>query len=327
MLKRILSFSRQLTAGLAFALGTVAAATAHADYPERTIKLVVPFGAGGTTDVLGRLLANRLGAALGQTVIVENRAGAGSMIGTAQVARATPDGYTLLFATSSSLAVSPAYTKTSYDPVADFSPVILIAASPMAVVVAPGVPAQTLPELIALAKKKPGELNLASFGTGSVSHLTGELFKAATGTDMVDVPFNGSAAAMTELQANRVQVLFDMVSAARPHAEAGQVRVVATTGLQPAAAMPSVPTVAATVPNFESTPWFGIVAPANTPQPVVQRLNHEVGKALQTPEVRKFLEQQSFEIVGGTPASFAEVIKADLQKWKTVVKQGNFQAR
>ena len=317
---------RHVALGMVLALGTLAGTAAQATYPDRPIKLVVPFGPGGTTDVLGRLLAERLGTAPGQPVVVENRPGAGSMIGTAQVARAQPDGYTLLFATSSSLAVSPAYTKTQYDPIADFAPVILMAASPMAVVVAPDVPAQTLPELIALAKAKPGALSLASFGTGSASHLTGELFEAATGVDMVHVPFNGSAAAMTELQSNRVHALFDMVGAARPHAEAGRVRVLATTGLKPAAALPDVPTVAATVPNFESTPWFGIVAPANTPPDIVQRLNTELGQALQTPAVRTLLEQQSFEIIGGTPAAFGEVIAADFEKWRTVVRQANLQA-
>ena len=302
----------------AFTLGVPQAAAA---YPDRPIKLVVPFAPGGTTDLLGRLLSEKLSLALKQTVFVENRPGAGSMIGTAQVARSDPDGYTLLFATSSSLVVSPAYTKASYDPTKDFSPVILIAASPMAVVVGPNVAARSIDELIALAKSKPGQLNMASFGNGSASHLTGELFKIATGTDMVHVAYNGSAAALTDLQANRVDVMFDMVAAALPHYKANNIRVLATTGLVKSPAMPDVPTVAETVSGYESTPWFGIVAPVKTPDAIVDRLNRELADALATPEIKNLLNQQSFEIIGGTPEAFGKVIQEDLAKWQRVVEK------
>ena len=314
---------KKLTSGALLGLASVSMASTHAAavYPERPIKLVVPFAPGGTTDLLGRLLAEKLSTALKQTVFVENRPGAGSMIGTGQVARADPDGYTLLFATSSSLAVSPAFSTTTYDPVKDFAPVILIASSPMAVIVSSSVSAKNTAELISLAKAKPGSLNMASFGNGSASHLTGELFKNATGTDMVHVPYNGSAAALTDLQANRVDVMFDMVSAALPLYKAGKIRVIGTTGLKKSSAMPDVPVVADTVSDYESTPWFGIVAPAKTPAPIVQRLNSELSNALASPDIKNLLAQQSFEIIGGSPDAFAQVINNDLAKWKSVVQK------
>ena len=325
MLLKLSTRFKKIASCTLFGLAALTAGVSHAaaTYPDRPIKLVVPFAPGGTTDLLGRLLAEKLSTALKQTVFVENRPGAGSMIGTGQVARAEPDGYTLLFATSSSLVVSPAYTQAAYDPVKDFSPVVLIAASPMAVLAAPGVPAKTIPELIALAKSQPGKLNMASFGNGSASHLTGELFKSVTGLNMVHVPYNGSAAALTDLQANRVDVMFDMVSAALPLYKADKIKVLGTTGLTRSAAMPDVPAVADTVSGYESTPWFGIVAPAKTPVDIVERLNAELSDALETPAIKNLLRQQSFEIIGGTPQQFEAVIRNDLSKWQNVVKKAD----
>jgi tripartite-type tricarboxylate transporter receptor subunit TctC len=294
-------------------------------YPERPIKLVVPFTPGGTTDLLGRLLAEKLSTGLKQSVVVENRPGAGSMIGTGQVARSEPDGYTLLFATSSALVVSPAYTHAAYDPIKDFAPVILIASSPMALVASPNLKADSISELIALAKENPGTMNMASFGNGSVSHLTGELFKATTGADLLHVPYNGSAAALIDLQAERVDVMFDMISAAMPHYKTGKIRVLGTTGLKVSAAMPEVPAIAETIEGYESTAWFGIMAPAKTPDAIVQRLNIELSNALSSPDIKELLTQQSFEVIGGSPEEFSQVIETDLKKWRKVVKEAGIQ--
>lgn len=308
-----------VTAALtAFHIGV---AHANPSYPDRPIKLVVPFPPGGATDLLGRVLADKLAVGLKQPVIVENRPGAGSAIGTALVGRSSPDGYTLLFATSSGLTVAPALAPASYDPVKDFAPVMLVGTSPMALIVSSNVSAKSVAELIALAKSKPGALNMASFGNGSVSHLTGELFKSASGTNMVHVPYNGSAAALTDIQANRVEVLFDTVSAALPYYKAGRIQVLGTTGLKRSLAMPDVPAVADTVKGYESSPWFGIVAPAKTPDAIIQRLNAELATALANPEVKNLFAQQSFEIVGGSAKVLADAIQGDLVKWKALVEK------
>ncbi len=305
------------------AMATFHAAHAHAStaYPERPVKLVVPFPPGGATDLIGRILADKLSSGLKQPVVVENRPGAGSAVGTAMVARANPDGYTLLFATSSGLTVAPALAPATYDPVKDFAPVMLVGASPLALIVSNQVPAKNVAELIALAKARPGALNMASFGNGSVSHLTGELFKAASGTNMVHVPFNGSAAALTDIQAQRVDVLFDTVSAAMPHYKAGRIQVIGTTGLKRSSAMPEVPAVAETVRGYESSPWFGIVAPARTPDAIVQRLNAELANAIASADVKALFAQQSFEIIGGSSKVLADAIQGDLVKWKSLVEK------
>jgi len=307
------------------ALHPAAAAGAQDGYPVRPVKLVVPFSAGGTTDLLARLLAKQFEASLGQPIIVENRAGAGSMLGTGYVAKAPADGYTLLLATSSSLVVAPVFTTASYDSRKDFTPISIVASSPFAVAVNTSVPAQNIAQLIALAKKEPGRLNMASFGTGSSSHLAGELFKAMAGIDMTHVPYKGSPQALADLMGGQVHVMFDMVSATLPHYRAGKLRLLGVTGKEPVATLPGVPTVQGIVPGYNADAWFGLVAPAGLPEAVTARLNEAVVQALGDSEIKELLAQQSLAPVGNSSAQFQRIIEEDLVKWTKVVKEANVQ--
>jgi Uncharacterized protein conserved in bacteria len=309
-------------ATLSLTLGVVSTSSAE-EYPNRPITLVVPFAAGGTTDLLGRRLAKDLSETLKQPMVVENRPGAGSMIGTGQVAKAAPNGYTLLLATGSSLAVAPAFTKTQYDPIRDFTPVSILVASPFAVVVGKEVPAKSVSDLIALAKSAPGKLNMASFGTGSASHLAGELFQSMAKVQMTHVPYKGSAPAMTELLGGRVDVMFDIVSAVLEQHKTGGIKILAVTGSKSAPALPEVPTVQEVIPGYEAVSWFGVVGPAGMPNDVVSKLNDAIVKSLKQPEFVSLMERQSLQPVGNTPEEFAKVIKEDLEKWTNVVKEAN----
>ena len=310
----------------AFAIATSpVAAQAQATYPDRPIKLVVPFPAGGATDLVARTLAQKLGDALGKPVVVENKPGAAAALGTDFVAKSPPDGYTLVLGISSSMVVGPVYTKVPYDPVRDFAPISIATVSPFALVVHPSVPAKSVPELIALAKAKPGELNMASFGSGSSSHLAGELFKAMAGVNLTHVPYKGGPPALQDLIAGRVQVMFDIISSVRAHMEGGRVRALAVTGPKRSAVAPEVPTVAESVPGFEASAWFGILAPAGTPEPIIRRLNKEIVQIVKGPQLQELYAKQAMEPVGSTPEEFAAVIKADLAKWSKVIKDAGIQ--
>ena len=313
---------RRSIVGLLGALALLSSVpTSAASYPERPIKLVVPFPPGATTDVVGRAIAQWLSASLGQQVVVENRAGAAATIGTQFVATSPPDGYTLLLGISSSMVVAPVFTKVPYDPVKDFAPISIVTSAPFGLVVHPSVPAKNTAELIALAKARPGALNMASSGDGSSAHLTGELFKSMAGINMTHVPYKGGAPAMTDLIGGQVEVLFDVVSATLPHVASGKVRALGVSSTERLAASPDIPTIAETVPGYESSAWFGIPAPAGTPPEIVSRLNRELVDAVSRPENQKFLTERGLQPIGTTPERFADQIRNDLVKWGKVVKE------
>ena len=290
-------------------------------WPARPVRLVVPFPPGGATDLLARQLAQRLGDGWAQTLVIENRGGASGAIATEHVARQPGDGYTLLFATASTHAINPAVSKVPFHPLKDFTPVVNVAAAPLGLVVHPSLPARSVKELIALLRARPGQVDMASFGTGTGSHLAGELFKVMAKVDMVHVPYKGGAAAMTDLLGGHVTLLFDTLSNTLVHAQSGKLRLLASTGPSRVAAMPSLPTIAETLPGYDAMTWFGILGPAAMPRAVVVRVNGDVAKVLQVNEVRASLAAQGFEPAAGTPEAFAAQIQADLSKWARLVAE------
>ena len=292
---------------------------------DKPITIVVPYAPGGTTDMLGRLIAQQLGTALGRTVIVDNKPGAGTAIGASQVARSAPDGSTLLVATSTTLAINPwLYKKLSYDPAKDFAPVGLIGAVPLMVVVHPSVPAHTLAELVALAKSKPEGLSYGSAGNGSPQHLGAEMFKFATGTAMTHVPYKGSALALTDLLGGQLQLMFTDIAPALQHVRSGKLRALAVTSKKRQPTFPDVPTVAESrlpgTADFEAVAWQSIVAPAGTPAPVVERLSQEIAKVIAQPALRQKLENDGFEPGSSTPAQLAAYIRSESERWGQVIR-------
>jgi len=318
------SFIRALSACVA-ALACVAAPLAHAQgaYPTRSVRLVVPFPPGGTTDSLARAAAQKLTEAWGQQVIVDNRPGAGGNIGAELVAHAPPDGYTLLMGTVGTHAINASlYSKMPYDHVKDFAPIILVAVVPNVLVVNPSLPVNSVQELIAYGKANPGKLNFASSGNGTSIHLSGELFKSLTGVQMTHVPYKGSALALTDLVGGQVQLMFDNLPYSLAFIKAGKLKALAVTSTTRAVALPDVPTmVEAGVPGFEASAWFGILAPAGTPRDVVMRTNTEVVKWLASPDAREKLAAQGAIAAGGSPEDFARHIAAETAKWAKVVKE------
>ncbi len=287
-----------------------------------TIKLIVPFPPGGTTDILGRIAALELSKSPGLQAIVENRAGAGGNIGSEMVAKAAPDGNTLLVCTVGTHGINASlYNKLPFDPVKDFEPVTLLATVPNVLVVHPSLPVNSVADLIKLAKSKPGKLNYASSGNGTSIHLSGELFKAMTGTFMTHIPYRGSAPALTDLVAGQVDLMFDNLPSALPFIKAGKLRAIALTSSKTSTALPGIPTIAsAGLAGYEASSWFGIVAPAKTPASTVQRYQQIIAKAMQQPDVREKMLAQGAEPVGNTPEEFGNYIKAEIAKWAKVVK-------
>jgi tripartite-type tricarboxylate transporter receptor subunit TctC len=304
---------------------SVAATVAAQTYPTKPLRMVVPFPPGGTTDILGRVAAQKLGEALGQQVIVDNRPGAGGNIGTELVAKSPPDGYTLLTDPGSTLTINPSlFAKLPFDPLKDFAPVTILAAVPNLLVVHPSLPVRSVKELIALAKAKPGQLNYASSGAGQSTHLSMELFKSMAHVNMIHVAYKGSSPAITDLLGGHVLLMFDNMPSALPHAKAGKLRGIAVSTARRSPVMPDVPTVAESgLPGFEVSVWFAVLAPAATPREIVERLNGILVKALQSADVRERLSSQGAEPIGGTPADFTAVMKRDLAKWAKVVKDAN----
>jgi tripartite-type tricarboxylate transporter receptor subunit TctC len=300
-----------------FALGALGQA-----YPNRTIRLVVPFPAGGTTDILARAASQKLTESLGQPVVVDNRPGAAGNIGADMVAKSAPDGYTLLMGTVGTHAINASlYSKMPYDHVKDFTPIVLVAAVPNVLVVNPSVPVNSVGDLIKLAKAKPGAINFASSGSGTSIHLSGELFKTMAQVDMTHVPYKGSAPALTDLIGGQVQVMFDNLPSSLAQIKAGKLRAVAVTSLKRAPALPDIPTITESgLPGFEASSWFGVLGPAGTPASVVARINSEVNNWLQSPEARAQLLAQGAEAAGGTPENFASHIRTETEKWAKVVK-------
>jgi tripartite-type tricarboxylate transporter receptor subunit TctC len=291
-------------------------------WPTKPIRMIIPFPPGGTTDILGRVAAQKMGEALGQQVVPDNRPGAAGNIGTELAAKAPPDGYTLLTAPGSTLTIHPSlYAKLPFDPLKDFAPVTVLAAVPNALVVHPSLPARNVKELIALAKSKPGQLNYASTGAGQSTHLSMELFKTMAGLKITHVPYKGSAPAVTDLLGGHVSLMFDNMPSALPHVKAGKLRALAVSTLKRSPVAPEIPTVAESgLPGFEVSVWFAVLAPAATPKAIVDRLNQILVKALQAPDVRERLLTQGAEPVGNTPEQFTDLMKRDLVKWAKVVK-------
>lgn len=304
------------------ALGLDASAALAQGYPAKPIRVIAAFPPGSVSEILGRVVGQKLTEAWGQPVVVETRPGAGGTIAADAVAKASADGYTLLMGSSAELTVGPnLYSKLSYDPLKHFAPVILVAVVPNLLVVHPSVPATTVKELVAVAKSKPGQLNFASSGNGTTGHLAGEMLKALAGIDMVHIAYKGSPPALTDTLAGQTSLMFGPIVTALPHARAGKLRALAVSSPRRSSAAPEVPTMGeAGFPDFEASIYFGISAPAGTPREIVARLNAEIGKALQVPEVRQTLLKQGAEPLGGTPEAYAAHIKTEIAKWARVVK-------
>jgi tripartite-type tricarboxylate transporter receptor subunit TctC len=299
-----------------------ASATAQTFPAAKPIRIIAPFGAGSTIDIMGRLIAPRLTESLGQPVIVENRPGAGGAIGMDAEAKAAPDGHTLAIGALGPLAMNPwLYAKTPFDPVKDFAAVSLLATGPVVIVVHPSIPAKTLKELVALAKARPGQLNYGSPGVGSSPHLAGELFKIETGTNLVHVPYKGNAEAITDLIGGQVSIVFTGVPPVVPLAKAGKLRVLATTGKQRLVALPEVPTIAESgLKGAEVLIWYGVVAPAATPRDIVVRLNRDIVKAMSAPELRDKFTQLGVDPETSTPEQFAQLIRDEVARWGKVIR-------
>jgi len=316
---------RDAMAGCGAVLLTGLAARADA-YPSRTIKMIVPYPAGGTTDLLGRLIADQLKTGLnngaGATVIVENKPGAGTTLGADQVAKSDPDGYTLLMATSTTLAINKTlYKKLPYDPVKDFAPIGLVAGVPFALIINPTIPAKTLPEFIAYAKSKPG-LAYGSAGNGSPQHLGAEMLKTAAGIDIRHVPYRGSIPAMLDVIAGHIPFMVVDLQPALQQIREGKVRVLGVTAPKRVAAAPDIPTIAeAGLPGYELVAWQGVVAPAGTPKPIVDRLAAELERLKADPETRDSLKKISLELLPpSTPDGFAAYIRSEVERWAAIVK-------
>ncbi|HEX4325567.1 MAG TPA: tripartite tricarboxylate transporter substrate binding protein [Burkholderiales bacterium] len=318
----------RVLAALTVALGAAGACAADvgARYPSQPIRLVVPFGVGGYGDIVGRLVGNALSQQINTPVLVDTRPGASTIVGSEIVARAAPDGYTILLISTTN-AVNPSlFKKLPYDPVADFTPVTMVDSTPFAMVVNPGVKAQTLAEFVALARAEPGKLSYGSAGSGSSIHLTGELFKNVTGTDIVHVPYKGSGPAMTDLIGGQIHMTFSSTINALPFVKAGKVRALAVTSLLRSKAAPTVPTIAESgYPGFESSSWLGILAPAKTPPAIVGYLQQQIAIALRAPAIVKAFEADGAEAGGNTPEAFGAYFRSEIAKWAKVVAKAGIQ--
>ena len=301
-------------------LALAAPAALAQSYPNKPIRFIVPYGPGGPGDTIGRMIGRKLMESLGQPVVVDNRSGATTIVGTETAARSPADGYTLLLI-STTHAVNPSlFPKLPYDPVRDFSPVTMLTATPFMLVVHPAVPAKAVPELITLARGKPGQLNYGSSGNGSSIHLTTELLAAAAKVEMTHVPYKGSGPAFIDLMGGQINLLFSSTVSSLPHVKSGKVRGLAITSLKRAPALPAIPTVAETYPGFESSSWFGMLVPAKTPKPIVDRLLADTRAALKSPDVHQSLVSQGADPGGSAPAEFAAYFKSEIEKWGRVIK-------
>jgi tripartite-type tricarboxylate transporter receptor subunit TctC len=301
-------------------------AAAQGPWPAKPLKLVVPFPAGGPTDVLARTVGDRLGVRLGQPVVIENKPGAGGAIGTDLVAKSPPDGYTLVLATSSTHAVNPYLSKVPYDPQRDFTPIVWLGDAARVLVVPPSLGVGNVQELIALAKKEPGKLNYSSSGVGSVVHLATEHFASLAGIQLTHVPYKGIQQSVPDLISGQVAILFDNIMTVQPHVKAGRLKALGISTTRPSELLPGVPPIASTLPGFESKTWFGIYAPAGLPPAIADRLNREMNAVLAEPAVRERFDQLGFEPAGGTPAQFAQMVRADAERWAKVIRDNNIKA-
>ena len=305
---------------VATALALAGTAAVAQTYPNKPIRLVVPFPAGGATDIFARAVSQRLGEKLGTNIVVDNKPGAGGTIGSDLVAKAPADGYTLLLATSSTHSIAPSFgSKLPYDAVADFTPISHVGNAPSIMVVPNSSPAKTVKEWVDYAKKNPGKLNYASSGNGTVVHLTSEYFKAQTGLYLVHIPYRGTALAIPDLVSGKIDVLFDSLPSGLPHVKEGRLRALGITSLKRSPLLPELPAISETVPGYESVTWFGLYGPKGLPADVVARLSAGVNQVLQEADVKERLARLGIEPVGGTPQQFAAMADADRAKWKKII--------
>ena len=293
-------------------------------YPARTVRLIVPFAAGGSTDIIGRTVGQKLNELWGQPVVVDNRPGGSTVIGTDIVAKAPPDGYTLLVTPAPFTIVPSLAAKLPYDPAKDFEPITLINTTPLVVVVHPGVPAKSVKELIALAKSKPGALNFGSSGSGGSNHLAGELFNAMAGVRMVHIPYKGNAPALTDLLGGHVDLVYNGLTSALPFIKSGKLRALAVTSLNRAGALPGLPTLDESgLKGFQAVAWNGLTAPGRTPKDVIARINADVVRIVKAPELIERLKAEGSDPVGNTPGEYAAFLHDEIGKWRKVIKFAN----
>ncbi|MGZ5084619.1 MAG: Bug family tripartite tricarboxylate transporter substrate binding protein [Usitatibacter sp.] len=307
-------------------LAAVASTAAAQDYPTKPIKLVVPFPPAGGTDIMARFVAQKLAENTKWNVVVDNRPGAGGNIGVDAVAKSPPDGYTLVMGQTSNLAINATLFKNlPYDPVKDLAPVVLVGSGPIAIAVRKESPFKTLADLVAAAKAKPGAISMATPGNGTVAHLSGVRLMQATGAKFEHIPYKGASGAIPDLLGGNVDFYLSSVPSVQSQVSAGKLRLLATTGAKRSPIFPKVPTVAETYPGFQAVTWFGILAPAGTPKPILARLNAEINKVLKDPGVRKSIETEGGEVLGGTAEEFAAYIKSELAMWAGLVRQSGAQ--
>ena len=310
-------------AGLLVAFTAMAAA--QGDYPNRPVRLIIPFPPGGSNDVVGRVIAQHLGDALGKQVIVDNRGGAGGVVGTEQAAHAAPDGYTLL-GISLAHAVNPWLYKLPYDPIKAFAPVGIMGKGPVVLSVNPTLPVHSVKELIALAKQKPGDLQYASAGVGSFQHLSAELFKLTAAVDLLHIPFKGGGPAMVDVMGGHTKVMFSSLVQTTPNIKSGKLRALGVGSTERSKILPNVPTIAEGLPGYASENWWGIVAPAGTPAPIVEKLHAALTKAQDSPEAQKYFDTEGATIVKMSTEEFGKYMVSEMNKWERVVKEGHIKA-
>ncbi|GAA5232284.1 tripartite tricarboxylate transporter substrate binding protein [Verticiella sediminum] len=308
----------------ATAMALAAASAAAADFPTRPIRIVIGFPPGGAIDTIARTIAPRMAESMGQSVLIDNRPGAGGVIGTQAVARAEPDGYTVFMGTMGNFAITPSLmTNLTFSIEKDFDPVTLVASSGFVIYVNPKVPVNTVDELVAYARERPGQVHFSSSGNGGLPHMAAEMFNSAAGVEMVHVPYKGSSPSINDLVAGQVQLTFEAAAIGIPFVQAGRLRAIATTGEQRLAALPDVPTVNETLPGFVVTNWFGMAVPAGTPPAVIDRLQQEVHKAIYLPEVQATLQAQGVEPVADSPQAFASFLHEETERWAKVIKDAD----
>lgn len=307
---------------LATLCGTVTAQT----YPAKTVRMVVGYPPGGPTDLIARIVSQKLSESWGQQVIVDNRPGASGMIGAELTVRAAPDGYTLLMVPVTYAVTPSLYSKMTYDAARDLAPVAQVAAAPFILVVHPTLPVKTVKDLIALARSKPGQLNYASASTGGMPHLAGELFNTMTGVKMIHIPYKGAAPATTDLLAGQVQLMFNNMLSAMPQVKNGRLRAIAVTSTKRSAAAPELPSIAETVPGYEASGWYAALAPAATPRELIAKINNDMNRIMKMPDVTQRLAGDGVEAVGTTPEQFGTYLRAEIAKWGKVVKASGAKA-
>jgi tripartite-type tricarboxylate transporter receptor subunit TctC len=297
-------------------------------YPNKPVRIIVPYPPGGTADIIGRTIAEKLGVLWGQSVIVENRAGAGGTIGVDAVAKAAPDGYTMVLGVTGPLTIAPSINaQLAYDPLRDLVPITLVAAVPSLIAIHPSVPARDLKELIALAKSQPGKLTFASAGTGTSVHIAGELFKSMAGVDIVHVPYKGGAPALNDLLGGQVSMIIENMPQLLPQVRAGKIRALAVTSQQRSPTLADMPAVAEILPGYEATTWFGLLAPAKTPQEIVRKVQSDVAKIGMLPDVKERFTGLGADVIASTPEAFSKHLQSELLRFSKVIKDANIKAQ